>query len=38
MTATTDFHKITLAPDKGKHDLTCVDDKGNTLSISFYIE
>ncbi|MDD4044255.1 MAG: penicillin-binding protein 1C [Bacteroidales bacterium] len=38
ITATTDFHKITLAPDKGKHDLTCVDDKGNTLSISFYIE
>ena len=38
ITATTDFHKITLAPDKGKHNLTCVDDKGNTLSISFYIE
>ena len=38
ITATTDFHKITLSPDKGKHYLTCVDDKGNTLSISFYIE
>jgi len=38
ITATTDFHKITLSPDKGKHRLTCVDDKGNTLSISFYIE
>jgi penicillin-binding protein 1C len=29
ITATTDFHKITLAPDKGKHNLTCVDDKVN---------
>ncbi len=38
ITTTTDFHKITLSPDKGKHNLTCVDDKGNTLSISFYIE
>lgn len=38
ITTTTDFHKITLSPDKGKHSLSCVDDKGNTLSISFFIE
>ena len=35
---TQDLHKVSLRPDKGKHHLTAVDSKGNTASITFFIE
>jgi penicillin-binding protein 1C len=38
ITATRDFHKITLAPATGQHTLTVVDDEGNTLSVALQIE
>jgi penicillin-binding protein 1C len=38
ITATRDFHKITLAPAAGKHFLTVVDGEGNTLSVTLRIE
>jgi len=38
ITLTQDFHKVTLSPTKGKHSMTVVDDEGNTLSVTFYIE
>lgn len=34
---TCDFHKLTLRPTKGKHQMTVVDDAGNSLSITFTI-
>lgn len=38
LTLTQDFHKISLLPDKGKHSMTAVDDEGNVLSVTFYVE
>ena len=38
ITHTSNFHKLSLAPEKGKHSLTVVDDSGQTLSTVFYIE
>ncbi len=38
LTATQDFHQYTFRPPQGKHSITVVDDKGNTLSISITIE
>lgn len=38
LTQTQDFHKIALQPSPGKHSLTAVDDEGNTISTTFYIE
>lgn len=38
LTATQDFHKITLQPSPGKHSLTVVDNEGNTVSTTFYIK
>ncbi|NDV60640.1 penicillin-binding protein 1C [Bacteroides sp. 519] len=35
ITATEDFHKITILPSEGKHSMTVVDDEGNTLSVTF---
>lgn len=38
ITATQDFHKISLRPPKGKHSLTVVDNEGHTLSVGITIE
>ena len=38
ITATQDFHKISLRPSKGGHSLTVVDNEGHTLSIHIVIE
>lgn len=35
---TQDFHKISLQPSQGKHSLTAVDDEGNTVSTTFFVE
>ena len=35
---TADFHNVSLLPTRGKHSLTAVDEAGNTLSTTFYIE
>ncbi|NCC10658.1 MAG: penicillin-binding protein 1C [Bacteroidia bacterium] len=35
---TEDFHKLTIQPSKGKHTLTAVDDSGNTISTTFFVE
>jgi penicillin-binding protein 1C len=37
ITATRDFHKITLTPSAGRHSLTAVDGEGNTLSVSIVV-
>ena len=37
-TQTQDFHKISLQPTPGKHSLTAVDDEGNTVSTTFFVE
>lgn len=37
-TQTQDFHKISLQPPSGKHSLTAVDDEGNTVSTTFFVE
>lgn len=38
LTQTQDFHKISLQPSPGKHSLTAVDDAGNTVSTTFFVE
>ena len=38
LTQTQDFHKISLQPAPGKHSLTAVDDEGNTVSTTFFVE
>ncbi len=38
ITHTSNFHTLTLTPEKGKHSLTVVDDSGQTLSTVFYVE
>lgn len=35
---TEDFHKISLLPMPGKHFLTAVDEEGNTVSTTFFVE
>lgn len=35
---TQDFHKISLQPAPGKHSLTAVDEEGNTVSTTFFVE
>ena len=35
---TQDFHKITLLPSSGKHTMTAVDNEGNTVSVTFFVE
>lgn len=35
---TQDFHKISLLPTPGKHALTAVDEEGNSLSTTFFVE
>ena len=37
-TQTQDFHKLSLRPSPGKHSLTAVDDEGNTISTTFFVE
>ncbi len=32
------IHELRLAPEKGKHTLTVVDDEGNTASVGFTID
>lgn len=34
---TTGIHQLRLAPGKGKHTLTVVDDEGNTVSVQFTV-
>ena len=36
--ATRDIHKYTFRPSRGKHNITVVDNEGNTLSIGITIE
>lgn len=38
LTQTQDFHKLSLQPASGKHSLTAVDDEGNTVSTTFFVE
>jgi penicillin-binding protein 1C len=38
LSQTHDFHKLTIRPSPGRHALTVVDDDGNTISTTFYIE
>jgi len=38
LTLTQDFHKISVIPEKGKHSMTVVDDEGNTLSVTVFVE
>lgn len=38
ITSTEDFHKISMIPSSGKHSITVVDDEGNTLSVTMYVE
>ena len=38
ITSTRNFHKISLAPTPGKHSVTVVDNEGNSLSISIFVE
>jgi penicillin-binding protein 1C len=38
ITATQNFHKITLSPSKGNHSITVVDSEGHTLSARIVIE
>ena len=35
---TQDFHKISLLPSSGKHTMTVVDNEGNTVSVTFFVE
>ncbi len=35
---TRDFHKVSVTPSAGKHSMTVVDNEGNTLSVTFFIE
>ena len=35
---TQDFHKISLLPSSGKHTMTAVDNEGNTVSVTFFVE
>ncbi|WP_231373144.1 penicillin-binding protein 1C [Bacteroides sp. HPS0048] len=35
---TQDFHKISLLPSSGKHTITAVDNEGNTVSVTFFVE
>ncbi|WP_291581757.1 penicillin-binding protein 1C [Bacteroides sp.] len=35
---TQDFHKISLLPSPGKHTMTAVDNEGNTVSVTFFVE
>lgn len=37
VTVTEDFHKVTLASSPGKHSMTVVDNEGNVLSVTFYV-
>jgi len=38
LTFTEDFHKITLTPSAGKHSVTVVDNEGNRLSVTIFVE
>ncbi|MDL2241701.1 penicillin-binding protein 1C, partial [Bacteroidales bacterium OttesenSCG-928-L03] len=38
LTLTEDFHKVSLHPSPGKHSMTVVDNEGNTLSLTFFVE
>lgn len=34
---TRDFHKLSVIPTDGKHSMTAVDQEGNRLSVTFYV-
>lgn len=38
LTETQDFHKTSLLPSPGKHSITAVDNEGNTVSVTFFVE
>ena len=38
LTQTQDFHKLSLQPATGKHSMTAVDNEGNTVSVTFFVE
>ena len=35
---TQDFHKVSLLPSSGTHTMTAVDNEGNTVSVTFFVE
>lgn len=38
VTSTEDFHKVSITPSPGKHSITVVDDEGNSLSVTVFVE
>lgn len=38
LTYTEDFHKVSLIPTSGQHSITVVDDEGNKLSVTVFVE
>lgn len=38
LSETQDFHKLSFLPASGKHSLTAVDNEGNTVSVTFFVE
>jgi penicillin-binding protein 1C len=38
LSETQDFHKLSFLPSPGKHSLTAVDNEGNTVSVTFFVE
>lgn len=37
ITSTEDFHKVSMIPSSGKHSITVVDNEGNTLSVTVFV-
>lgn len=37
ITQTEDFHKVTIAPERGRHSITVVDQDGNRLSVTIEV-
>ena len=38
LTATRDFHKVSVSPQPGQHTMTVVDEQGHTLSATIRVE
>ena len=38
LASTQDFHRLPIHPAPGKHSLTAVDEEGNSVSVTFYVE
>ena len=37
LTATRDFHKVSVSPQPGQHTMTVVDEQGHTLSATIWV-